>query len=263
MDRSRARGREGRPAPSSPRLGAASAISAAFAGIARRQLLEQSELDRERHQLLLRPVVDVAFELASFLVLRGDQPLAGRAELLDQPHVPQDQARLRREVAHQSLLRRVDRIVRRHRHRQGAEELAPILDLDGAVRRQPRDATPAHRDRRRLRAVGPDDPRGPELVPDVEPDDGIPGPHGVGEDPRHPGQDVLGRVRAADPIRELREDLVGRRATPVDDPIGDPTRQPDDGPEREADRDRPEDRERVRFDERPRRRGWRRRRRAR
>ena len=37
---------------------------------------------------------------------------------------------------------------------------------------------------------------------------------------RHPRQDVLGRVRVADPLGELREDLVRRRATPVHEAVG-------------------------------------------
>ena len=86
--------------------------------------------------------------------------------------------------------------------------------------------------------LGRRDPRGPELVPHVQPHDGLASADGVGEDLRHPGEDVLGGVGAADALGELREDLVGRRATPVDDPIGDPPGEPHHRPEQETDRDR-------------------------
>ena len=104
-----------------------------------RQLFQQTELHGERHQLLLRAVVDVALQAPPLFVLRADQPLPGRPELLDQSDVPEHQARLGGEVAHEPLLRRVDRVVRRHRDRQRAEELALVADLDGRVRRQLRD----------------------------------------------------------------------------------------------------------------------------
>ncbi len=77
----------------------------------------EPELHTERHQLLLRAVMDVPFELASLLVLGGDEPLSRRAQLLDQADVPQHRACLRGEVAHEPLPRRIERIVRRHRSR--------------------------------------------------------------------------------------------------------------------------------------------------
>ena len=40
------------------------------------------------------------------------------------------------------------------------------------------------------------------------------------EDPRHPGEEILGIVGVADPLRELREHLVRGRALPIDEPVG-------------------------------------------
>jgi hypothetical protein len=48
----------------------------------------QTLLHGERDELLLRPVVDVALELLRALVLGGDDPPAGGAELLDEADVP-------------------------------------------------------------------------------------------------------------------------------------------------------------------------------
>jgi hypothetical protein len=87
--------------------------------IALDQLARQPRLDRERHQLLLRSVVDVALQPPSLLILGGDEALlrclevlqAG-AELLGQPDVPQHETRLRGEVTNEALLGRIERVVR-------------------------------------------------------------------------------------------------------------------------------------------------------
>ena len=71
--------------------------------VAIHQLAEQSQLDRERDDLLLRAVVQVALELLGAFVLRGHQALARRPEeivdvrleLGGEASVPQDQAGLR------------------------------------------------------------------------------------------------------------------------------------------------------------------------
>ncbi len=84
---------------------------------------DQALLDLERDELLLGAVVDVAFEPAALGVLRGDEPAARRAELLDQPHVAEHEARLPGQVADQLLLGRVHRVVRVHRRRDRAELL--------------------------------------------------------------------------------------------------------------------------------------------
>ena len=118
--------------------------------------------------------MQVAFELAAFLVLRGDQALARRAELLDQPHVAEHEARLGREVADQPLLRRVHRVAGGHRDRERAEQLAAV--------RGPRRASPRRRSGELLAAErdgarGSGAPRGhpvlgAELAADEEPDPG-------------------------------------------------------------------------------------------
>jgi hypothetical protein len=46
--------------------------------------------------LLLRPVVQVPFDLPSFVVLRGHESLPRRSQFFDQPNVPQHQTGLRR-----------------------------------------------------------------------------------------------------------------------------------------------------------------------
>ena len=88
----------------------------------------QPHLHRQRDELLLRPVVDVALQPSPLLVLRRDQPLARRAEVLDQPEVLQDQPGLRGEVGEQLVLLGQDRIVRRLRDGERAEQLAPVAD---------------------------------------------------------------------------------------------------------------------------------------
>ena len=92
--------------------------------------VRELQLHRQRHELLLHPVMEIALELAALFVLGGDEALAGRPELLDQAHVAQYRAGLCGEVAHEALLRRVHRIARRHRDRQGAQWLAAVAHLD-------------------------------------------------------------------------------------------------------------------------------------
>ena len=55
--------------------------------------LGQPEFDGQGDQVLLGPVVDVAFQPPPRLVLRGDQPLPGCPQVLNQPGVGQRQAR--------------------------------------------------------------------------------------------------------------------------------------------------------------------------
>ena len=52
-------------------------------GVAFGDLLGQPELHGERHELLLRAVMEVPLQPAALLVLRGDEPLPRRPELLD------------------------------------------------------------------------------------------------------------------------------------------------------------------------------------
>src|SRR5439155_4640871 len=69
-----------------------------FLDVLPRELLRKLQLHRERNELLLRAVVQVALDLASLFVLRGHESLPRGAELLDQPDVPEDQTRLCRQV---------------------------------------------------------------------------------------------------------------------------------------------------------------------
>src|SRR5207245_3211117 len=71
-----------------------------LSGILRPELAGEAYLHRQRDELLLCPVMDVALEAASLGVLRGDQTLARRPELfqacqelLGQVDVPKDQPR--------------------------------------------------------------------------------------------------------------------------------------------------------------------------
>ncbi len=96
-------------------------------------LFGEPELHRQRDELLLRAVVDVAFELPALVVLGGDEPLPGRAELLDQPHAPKDQPRLRRQIVDQPLLRAVHRVRGGHRDGERAQQLVVVADLHGVV----------------------------------------------------------------------------------------------------------------------------------
>jgi hypothetical protein len=59
-----------------------------------------------------------------------------------------------------------------------------------------------------------------KLVADAQPHLGARCSRPLSENPGHPGQHVLGRIRASHPLGELREDLVGRRSLPVDDAVG-------------------------------------------
>ena len=112
-------------------------------GIAIDEPFGQAELHRERDELLLRAVVEVAFQLPSLLVLGVDQPLARCAELLDvvhqllgERHVAHHQTRLSGQVADQLLLGRRDRVPGSFHDRQGAQELALVPDRLPHLRRR-------------------------------------------------------------------------------------------------------------------------------
>ena len=68
-------------------------------GIAIHQRLRQTLFHRQRHQLLLRTVVDVPLQGLRANVLRGDDAASRLAKVLDQPHVSQHQPRLCGDVA--------------------------------------------------------------------------------------------------------------------------------------------------------------------
>jgi hypothetical protein len=153
--------------------------------------------------------VEVPFDPAPLLVLRGDQPLPRRPQLLDQPNVAQDEPGLRREVPDELLLGGIDRVGRGHRHRELPERCALVHDVDHVVARRlgsPRGTSRSGAGRRRPEARRSPRWRG-----------------AAGEHLRHPG----GRRRRrslTDAAGECRQDLVGRGALSVHDTIGEQAR---------------------------------------
>jgi hypothetical protein len=73
-------------------------------GICSREALRHARLDGERHQLLLRAVVQVAFEAPTLLVLGGDESLARRAQVPEQARVREEEGGLTGQVRHKRLL---------------------------------------------------------------------------------------------------------------------------------------------------------------
>ena len=99
-------------------------------------------------------VVDVALETAPLLVLSSDQPLARGAQVLDEPNVPEHEARLRRQVLHQTRLGGGDRIAGRERHGDRPEQLALVPDREAVLALERRELVAGHRQRARGRRVG-------------------------------------------------------------------------------------------------------------
>jgi hypothetical protein len=90
--------------------------------------LQQPELDGERDELLLRPVVQDPLDLPLIGVLRFHQPTAGRPQLVDQRSVAKDEARLRRQVLQQLVLGAGQRLISRFLQGQRAEQLTAVLN---------------------------------------------------------------------------------------------------------------------------------------
>ncbi len=192
-----------------------------------RQTLQQAELHRERHELLLGAIVEVALDLATLLVLGLDQPAARRPELIDtllqlrgKPGVAEDEAGLRREIFHELVLGGRKRLVPRFDQRQRAEQFRAVPDGDRArhVERGQR-IIRSERDRIEARRVGR--PRGDraEFASHAQPHVDPRGAGPASEDRRHPLQDVVQRVRAGHPLREVGEHLIRRRSIAVDQPV--------------------------------------------
>ena len=203
----------------------------------------RAALHGERHQLLLGAVVDVALDPPSLTVLGRHQALPRRPELLEvgtkllgQPHVPQHQPGLRGQVVDELVLRRGERIVRRFRHRERAEQLVAVADggdLRGVAER--RELAVGHRQSAVAGAASPHDAEGRSSAPTRS--------HTVASRApvlcpaaRHPRQDVFERVGLADTLGELREHLVGRGAFAVHQPVREPVRAIADGIEGHRDR---------------------------
>ena len=201
-------------------------------GVAFDQVVGELELDRERDELLLRPVVDVALEPATALVLRGDQPASAapsdRRTVTLSSSVRRTLRSTRPACAARSrdqlLVGRRHRIARRLADRERAEQLAR-LTRPGTTRSMPGDRG----DRARVgSAIGAGDvdvlrattATSAELLVDGEPDVAPARRRSPrrGSAPCAAARRLVG-VRVADAIGELRQDLVRRRPLAVDDPV--------------------------------------------
>ena len=129
--------------------------------------------------------MEVPLDLPTLLVLRGDETLPRRAQLLDQADVPEHGSRLRCQVVHQLLSARIERVVRRHRDLERAELLSLVHDgndeVSGAVR-------PAERCRL------------PPISADGQHHAGARCPSAARKDPHHPRKHVVRGVGLADAV---------------------------------------------------------------
>ena len=98
----------------------------------------------------------------------------------------------------------------RHRHGERAEQLAPVADLDRVRRPRGVVAVGRHRASGATASAG-HGASGRSRVADAQPHGRRGAPVASASTLRHARQHVVGRVRLADPIAELREDLVRRR----------------------------------------------------
>ena len=164
-------------------------------GIAIHQGFRQTLLHRQRHQLLLRPVVDVALQGLRPHILRGDDAATRLAKVLDQPDVAQHEPGLRGDVGHQTFTIGSQRFGRRRHDADRTEQFAAVTDgerpLPVGERREVLIGTAPAKDRRGRRAVGPGR-RGPELRTHGEPHGGA-----LGADPfgQTRGPDAAARRR--------------------------------------------------------------------
>lgn len=173
----------------------------------------QTKLDPERHELLLSPVVEVPLQCLGPLVLGRHDPAPGCPELLNQSHVPEHQSRLGREILHQLRLGRVHRVARRHRHREGTEQLALVPHLRAIlaggevcgviVRHSDRGYGPVFGPRRLI----------PELVPEPQPHARRNPSGSRGQDLRHAGRPSLTSrlMEDVDRVRQLAMRAIGER----------------------------------------------------
>ena len=126
------------------------------------------------------------------------------------------------EIVDELLSRGIDRVVRRHRHRERPQLLALMRDRDlevGAIRgiaeRSRHSTFPVNRKQH---------PRGCRSGASRE-------------DLSHTREHVVGRVGAPDAIGELRKHLVGRCSRVIDDAVGQSPRESPQGTEQRADGD--------------------------
>src|SRR2546426_6019418 len=156
--------------------------------------LRKALLHRERDQLLLRPVMDIALERLRSFVLRGDDPTTRLAQLLDQSDVSQHERGLRRDVFNQAHAIWTERLSGRH-HADRAEELTTMSDrerplplgeggkVDGATERY-----------RGHRNVGGPYRRRSELRSHPEPHTSLRGLDALSQHTNETRQDVVGRI---------------------------------------------------------------------
>ena len=67
-------------------------------GIGIQQIARELEVDRERDQVLLRTIVELALDPASVCIMGDGQPLAGRAQLFDLGAQPDERLLLRLDM---------------------------------------------------------------------------------------------------------------------------------------------------------------------
>jgi len=173
--------------------------------------------------------VEVAFEPPPFLVLRGDQSLAGTLELLDQGDVPKDERRLAGQVG-QSLGCLRHRFLRRHLHADRAEQILAIANREGLTGPQARKLAVLDPHRRLHRRGRPARDR-MKLPTGSDPDADALCACSLGDQVRHPRQD-LGERRLVQAFGEGRHQLVGGLPIPVHDPVGESVCAPTDRLER-------------------------------
>ena len=191
------------------------------------QPLQQPELHRERHELLLSAIVEVALDLAPLLVLSVDESPSRRSKIVDarlqlrgQPGVAEHQPGLRCEVLQELAFRGRGRLVTRLGERERAEQLVAVADGDGPrdlERRQ--DVVRGEGDRPSTLRIRRPRADGTELIAHPHPHVDACGAGPVRNDRRHPFQYVIERVRAGHPLREVGQHLVRRRSVAVDKPV--------------------------------------------
>jgi hypothetical protein len=178
---------------------------------------DQPQLHGEGHKVLLCAVVDVSFEAPALGVLRRHDALSrglqlrrpagdllqARLQLRGEPYVRQHEARLSCEVGQQCCLGGRHRLAARFRPGDGAQQLFVVPDLYRRVRaRKGRQVLPRHRDRPRRALAGRPRAALVQRVADPEPDAHALRAGALGDHPRGARQDVLGGVRAGDPVTE-------------------------------------------------------------
>ena len=189
--------------------------------------LSQPQLHLQCNEVLLRTVVEVAFQAPAFQVLRLHQPLPRRAQLLKpgeqisaETDVLEHQTCLVGEVVHQLLLDRCQCLASALGDAQCTEQLTLMAHLHcpGCVA-QRRQAAVGHRDhlmhrhgvgkcRCRTKFGRPSQPHRRRL-----------GAGSLLEDPSHARQHLVGGICVSNASRELAQYLIRRRALAVDETV--------------------------------------------